>query len=235
MSAKGNILLDLVFLVYNEVSDLESAVDRVSATVVALECRWQVTIADNASTEEIAVLAERLSRDRANVRVVRLDDKGRGRSLRKTWPESQAEYSLYMDVDLSTHLTAVPQAVSLMQDGADIVAGSRFSPHSLTRHCLAGDHFRRTQLYCPRGSWCKAMTGSLRRNCSSWRGTRVWRSARCRELGPRIRERTCIFRRAFWSTCAALLDYGGPRDTKQISGSRVSTPSLPKERRSLEY
>jgi hypothetical protein len=41
-----------------------------------------------------------------------------------------------MDVDLSTELTAIPQALGLLQAGADIVAGSRLSPQSHTRRCL---------------------------------------------------------------------------------------------------
>jgi glycosyltransferase involved in cell wall biosynthesis len=136
MSANGNILLELVLPVYNEVLDLESAVDRVSIAMSEQRFRWQIVIADNGSTDGTTLLAERLSRDRANVRTMRLDVKGRGSALRKTWCESQAEYSLYMDVDLSTDLAAIPQAISLLQDGADIVAGSRLSPQSRTRRCL---------------------------------------------------------------------------------------------------
>ena len=45
--------------------------------------------------------------------------------MRSVWLESDAEYSVYMDVDLSTELSALPAALRLLRDGADVVAGSR--------------------------------------------------------------------------------------------------------------
>ncbi len=136
MAANGNILLDLVLPVYNEVSALKPAIDCISRAMADQDFTWRIVVADNGSTDGTTALAEELSRSRANVHCVHLDAKGRGRALRKTWSDTQSEFSLYMDVDLSTELAAIPKVLSLLQDGADLVTGSRLSPESRTTRSL---------------------------------------------------------------------------------------------------
>jgi len=64
----------------------------------------RITIADNASTDATADIADRLSEELPDVRVVHLAEKGRGRALRAAWSGSDAQVLAYMDVDLSTGL-----------------------------------------------------------------------------------------------------------------------------------
>jgi len=136
MSINGNMILDLVLPVYNEVAQLRTAIDRVLKAMVAQRLAWRIIVADNGSTDGTTALAEELSRICANVCCNHLDAKGRGRALRKAWIDSQAEFSLYMDVDLSTDLAAIPQALRLLREGADIVAGSRIGAESRTTRSL---------------------------------------------------------------------------------------------------
>ena len=44
--------------------------------------------------------------------ILRLEERGRGRALKKAWSESDADVRLYMDVDLSTGLEALPSLVT---------------------------------------------------------------------------------------------------------------------------
>ena len=99
--------LDVVIPVYNEEAGLEASVLRVREQLAALPWSHRVTIADNASTDGTAVLARRLAHTHADVRVVHLAEKGRGRALKRVWTESDADVLVYMDVDLSTDLNAL--------------------------------------------------------------------------------------------------------------------------------
>ena len=90
---------------------------------------WRITIADNASTD-----AHRRRRGRRSppscrgVRVVRLEEKGRGRALRTVWSASDAAVLAYMDVDLSTDLDALlPLVAPLLSGHSDLAIGSRLA------------------------------------------------------------------------------------------------------------
>ena len=76
-------MLDIVVPVYNEQSALTDSVHRLHAYLAdAMPFRFRITIADNASTDDTPQIAARLAAELADVRVVRLEEKGRGRALR---------------------------------------------------------------------------------------------------------------------------------------------------------
>ena len=130
-------LVDLVIPVYNEAHVLEDSVRRLaSAAADFRDFRWRIVVVDNGSTDGTDTVGRRLAGQLDCVRFVRLDPKGRGRALRKTWSDTDAEFSVYMDVDLSTELAAVPEVVRLLREGADVVTGSRLHPDSRIARCL---------------------------------------------------------------------------------------------------
>jgi len=66
-----------------------------------------------------------------------LEEKGRGQAVKKTWTESAAHVLSYMDVDLSTHLSAFPPLIEALMSGAfDVATGSRLLKPSLTTRGL---------------------------------------------------------------------------------------------------
>ena len=76
-------------------------------------------------------MARRLAHADPRVRVVHLDEKGRGRALRAVWSTSESPVLAYMDVDLSTDLAALlPMLASLVSGHSDVAIGSRLSPSS---------------------------------------------------------------------------------------------------------
>ena len=94
---------------------------------------FEIVIADNGSTDETLKIARELCLQHDGTRVLRLDRKGRGRAVKRAWFESQADILSYMDVDLSTDLTAFPPLIeALMGGGFDVATGSRLLEPSLT-------------------------------------------------------------------------------------------------------
>ncbi|WP_414688490.1 glycosyltransferase [Mycobacterium sp.] len=125
--AAGVPVLDVVVPVYNEQAALEDSVHRLHRYLREnLPFEARITIADNASVDDTPRIAEKLSSELADVRVVRLDQKGRGRALHAVWSTSDAPVLAYMDVDLSTDLAALaPLVAPLISGHSDLAIGTR--------------------------------------------------------------------------------------------------------------
>ena len=67
---------------------------------------WRIVIADNGSDDATPQVSRELTEQYPEVSYLRLEQRGRGRALRRAWLESTADYVSYMDVDLSTDLSA---------------------------------------------------------------------------------------------------------------------------------
>ena len=87
---------------------------------------WRVVIADNGSTDSTPDIGRRLSDTFADVGYLRLEQRGRGRALKKAWGASTADAVAYMDVDLSTDLAALPALVGAIEaKRCEVAIGSR--------------------------------------------------------------------------------------------------------------
>jgi glycosyltransferase involved in cell wall biosynthesis len=122
--------VDIVVPVHNEVATLAASIRRLHEHVrsnLPFACR--IVIADNASTDGTAMLAQALAEDLEGVEFVHLERKGRGRALREVWSHSDADVVCYMDVDLSTDLRAMlPLIAPLVSGHSDLAIGTRLAP-----------------------------------------------------------------------------------------------------------
>jgi putative flippase GtrA len=125
-------VLDIVIPVYNEERDLPGSVRRLHEFLAAeVPYPARITVADNASTDGTLEVARRLADELPDVDVIHLENKGRGGALRAAWTTSPANVVAYMDVDLSTDLTALmPLVAPLISGHSDVAIGSRLSPSS---------------------------------------------------------------------------------------------------------
>jgi putative flippase GtrA len=131
-SAARGPRIDIVVPVYNEAPGIERSIRRLHAFLIAeFPFAWRIVIADNASTDATPFLARELAFELANVTVVRLEAKGRGRALRAAWLASDADILVYMDVDLSTDLKGLlPLVAGLVSGHSDVAIGTRLAPGS---------------------------------------------------------------------------------------------------------
>ncbi|MFT4088224.1 MAG: glycosyltransferase [Gordonia sp. (in: high G+C Gram-positive bacteria)] len=125
-------VLDVVVPVYNEEQDLEQAVRRLHAHLAEnVPYASRITVADNASTDATMQIATALADEFDDVRVVHLDQKGRGRALNAVWQASDAQIVAYCDVDLSTDLNALmPLVAPLLSGHSDVAIGTRLARSS---------------------------------------------------------------------------------------------------------
>ncbi|MBB3749500.1 putative flippase GtrA [Mycolicibacterium sp. BK634] len=128
----GRYILDIVIPVYNEEDDLPACVRRLHEFLRdEVPYRARILVADNASTDNTLAVAHELSEELSDVEVIHLDAKGRGGALAAAWASSPADVVAYMDVDLSTHLSALmPLVAPLVSGHSDIAIGSRLAASS---------------------------------------------------------------------------------------------------------
>ena len=120
--------LEVVLPVLNEEKSLEASTRKLHSFLSDgfASYEWRILIAENGSTDSTPQIAARLSETMANVGVVNLGVRGRGRAIRKGWLESRADILAYMDIDLSTDLASLVDAVEAIElHRYDIAVGSR--------------------------------------------------------------------------------------------------------------
>ncbi len=125
--AEPTLRVDTVIPVYNEEKALPGSIQQLNAFLTA-ECRhdWRIVIADNASVDRTPEVGRALAEQFPRVRYERLERKGRGLALRTAWLGSDADILSYMDVDLSTNLSAyIPLIESIAAGGYEVAIGSR--------------------------------------------------------------------------------------------------------------
>jgi glycosyltransferase involved in cell wall biosynthesis len=126
--------VDVVVPVYNEERDLPKSIPILRDFLMssAFPYEWRIVIADNASTDKTPVVGRQLEdTSGGSVEYVRIERKGRGFALKQTWLASPMDIVSYMDVDLSTGLSAFPVLIGAIAEGGyDVSIGSRLSPGS---------------------------------------------------------------------------------------------------------
>jgi glycosyltransferase involved in cell wall biosynthesis len=134
----GEARVDVVIPVLNEAHVLEKSVAVVHGFLENKAMfRWRIVIVDNGSTDGTFDIARNLARTYSAVEFIHLKTKGRGRALREAWQDSSSDVVLYIDVDLSSELAALPKLVdALLREGYDLATGSRLLKNSVTKRSL---------------------------------------------------------------------------------------------------
>ena len=119
--------VEVVVPAHNEEQVLEASIRRLHSHLTReFPFSARITVADSASTDSTLEIAQRLAAEVPGMRVIHLDEKGRGRALRAAWSSSRADVLAYMDVDLSTDLNALlPLVAPLLSAHSDLAVGSR--------------------------------------------------------------------------------------------------------------
>jgi len=131
-------LINIVIPVHNEQHVLGASIGKVISFLAEHnQYEYEIIIANNASTDRTLEVALRLEDRHREVKVLHLEEKGRGRAVRKAWAQSKAAVLSYMDVDLSSHLPAFLDLIDpLVGGGYDLAAGSRLLRPELTNRSL---------------------------------------------------------------------------------------------------
>lgn len=129
-------MLTIIFPVLNERLRLESGISR---TVDYLESiaftDYEIIIVDNGSEDETPQIADELCKRYASVQYERIDVRGVGAAFRRGAALSKGEIIGYMDIDLSTNIRHLGEAIEIFRKQPEIayINGSRFAAESDTK------------------------------------------------------------------------------------------------------
>jgi len=129
--------LSITIPVYNEDEIIEACVKKLSLFLKKKKYDYKIIIADNASTDRTPEISKRICRKYKKVKYVRLEQKGRGRALKKTWNSSNADILCYTDADLATGLETLPKLVNAIRNNYDIAVGSRLVKGAIVKRSFS--------------------------------------------------------------------------------------------------
>lgn len=107
-----------------------------------LSVDWEVVVAENGSTDKTISILEKMSRKmdkkiKSRFSFTSLKARSRDDAVKGAWLKTKADYYMFMDADLSTDLQHIPELVNYLEQGYDIVLGSRRMPESKVKRPLA--------------------------------------------------------------------------------------------------
>ena len=122
--------ISVVIPAYNEEGAISDTVREVRAWLEAQPGGrpGEVVVVDNASTD---ATVERLRPllDGEGVRMLRNDaNRGKGHSVRRGMLDARGELRLHCDADCAGSLPSLGRMIALLEEGADVVVGSRLAP-----------------------------------------------------------------------------------------------------------
>jgi len=130
------MMLTIIFPVLNERLRLESGITRTVEYLQSIQFEdYEIIIVDNGSEDETPEIAAGLCEKYATVNYERISIRGVGAAFRKGVELSKGEIVGYMDIDLSTNIKHLGEAIEIFKTQPDIayINGSRFANESDTK------------------------------------------------------------------------------------------------------
>jgi glycosyltransferase involved in cell wall biosynthesis len=117
---EGEIVVSVVIPCLNEEDNIERCVKRALDVMAEHEIPGEVVVADNASEDRSAELAEA-----AGARVVSEPRRGYGSAYLAGFAAARGRYIVMADADLTYDFAEIPRFVEHLDDGAELVMGDR--------------------------------------------------------------------------------------------------------------
>ena len=105
----------------NEAKTLPFVLARVREVLAGMEVETEILVVDNGSTDGSVAIAEK-----AGARVVIEMEKGYGSAVRRGLTEALGDFIVYADADASYDFAYIPAFFARLQEGSDLVIGSRY-------------------------------------------------------------------------------------------------------------
>lgn len=130
------MMLTIIFPVLNERLRLESGITRTVEYLDKIQFNdYEIIIVDNGSEDETPQIAEGLCKRYPRVQYERIAVRGVGAAFRRGVELSHGDVVGYMDIDLSTNIKHLGEAIHIFRTREEIeyINGSRFAKESDTR------------------------------------------------------------------------------------------------------
>lgn len=95
-----------------------------------LSFNWKIIIGENGSKDNTQEVAKKLAKSHKEITWITNDIPNRDLILKKAWENTTADIVMYTDADMSTHPRHIKELIALVEEGNDIVVGSRLRKDS---------------------------------------------------------------------------------------------------------
>lgn len=119
--------LSVVIPVYNEEAVIGGTVQAVAQHLSARELAHEIVLVDDGSSDRTIEIARRLERAYP-VRLFQSPHLGKGAAVKRGMLEACGTHRLFMDADHSTHIREWDKCAPWLQEGFEVVIGSRKMP-----------------------------------------------------------------------------------------------------------
>lgn len=120
--------LSIIIPVFNEESCIEKTLERIINYMIGKRISYQIIVADDGSTDRTKEIVYSLSVKYNSVPIKFISHnihKGKGFAVNIGMKEASGEYSLFLDADLSTDISEIEKFVPYIQQGKDVIIGTR--------------------------------------------------------------------------------------------------------------
>lgn len=134
--------MDISFVLptYNERTNLEKVLPELLHFISSISKKAEIIVVDDASTDGTLAYVQEMAKAHPSIHLLSRPGKyGIGSALREGYNCAQGEYILSMDVDGSIRIPQISSMIELVDNGADLVVGSKYQSEStLIRNNLIG-------------------------------------------------------------------------------------------------
>jgi dolichyl-phosphate beta-glucosyltransferase len=125
--------ISIVVPVFNEASRVVQGLGALNTYLSGLSAASEVVLVDDGSTDDTVALAAPCMPPGGQL--LAEPHRGKGGAVREGMLRARGEYVVFLDIDMATPLSFIGPCLDRLRAGADVVIGSRRSPHArIARH-----------------------------------------------------------------------------------------------------
>ena len=130
--------ISLFIPVYNEEKIIKRNVEEILKEIDKLPFDFELVVVDDSSTDNSGSILEKLSKNRHNLIHLRYENgPTRRENLAQSFKKAKGNIVVFMDMDLATNLQYLTTLINTINEGYDIVTGSRYVKGSKTKRKLS--------------------------------------------------------------------------------------------------
>jgi dolichyl-phosphate beta-glucosyltransferase len=123
--------LSIIIPAYNEEQRLPKTLESVGKYLQGLDYSYEIIVVDDGSSDRTSQIVKDLQKKIPLLGLIKLsENKGKGFAVRTGILHSKGRFVFFTDADLSTPIEEVQNFLPLLEEGYDVVVGSRRNPNS---------------------------------------------------------------------------------------------------------
>lgn len=118
--------LSVLLPAYNEAAQIEQCIQEVKVAVSAFSNSYEIIVSEDGSTDGTDVIVTRLSKTNPNLVLLHSTNRlGKGKGIKNALKVSKGKFIAFMDVDLATDLSCLPELLEVVKKNGGMAIGSR--------------------------------------------------------------------------------------------------------------